>query len=185
MVDASRVYRAIKISLRDILVMAREELAVVWKNLDKTNHYKAGRAQVYLKNVANRPQDYFSRANTEQEWEKRIRDYQKQGGFKSKDRKAVAYIVGGPAHEVELKAYPLFMHSRGSVARELLRDLLALVQEWEYKRTSKDKAEVAEADKIANKIFAMRERIESKKYSKKSNMAVWEMWKGIKRTFAH
>ena len=23
------------------------------------------------------------------------------------------------------------------------------------------------------------------KYSKKSNMAVWEMWKGIKRTFAH
>ena len=93
--------------------------------------------------------------------------------------------MGGPAREGELKVYPLFMHSRGSVAKQLLRELLELVQEWEYKRTSKDKAEVAEADKIANKIFAMRERIESKKYSKNSNMAGGEMWMSIKRTFVH
>lgn len=183
MADASKVYRVIKMSLRDILFMARGELAsaVVRKNLDQTNYHKAMRAHGYLLNVANRPQDYFSRDNTEQEWEKRIRDYQKQGGFLSNDRKAVAYIVGGPAREVELKAEPLFVYNRGCYARKLLRDLLVLVQEWEYKRTSKDKAEVAEADKIANKIFAMREKTKSIKYYKNGHLALWAMYMGMGR----
>ena len=33
--EERRVYRAVKVAIDDILMMAREELFAVWKNLDK------------------------------------------------------------------------------------------------------------------------------------------------------
>ena len=183
--EERRVYRAVKVAIADILMMAREELFAVWKNLDKKEHYRIGRAQVFLKKIANRPQDYLSRASTEKVWMNKINAYQKQGGYKADDIKAVSRIVGSPADDVYSKVYPMFRHLKSSVSRQLLKDLFVLVQEWEYKRTAKDKAEVIKADNIAKKIFEMREKIESKKNSKRSKMAVWEIWKNAKRTFLH
>ena len=178
-----RVYKAIKSVFSDFAEIGRESFAKEWKSLDKEKRNDAVRAEIYLKKVASNPQEFFSRAATERTWSAKIRAYQQHGGYKSDDRDAVAFIVGSPKTDVDNNVRPMFV--KNSNLFSLFRDFTGMVQDWEYCRTSRKKADIEKAQVLANKIFEMKEKIEDKKNQKASRFVAWELLKNIKRTFGN
>lgn len=175
-----KVYKAIKSVFSHFGDCAHENLAKYWKKLGQQEQYKAGRAQVYLKNLARNPQKYFSRAETGRAWAARIRAYQQHGGFKSENRDAVAFIVGSPKMEVDRNVRSAFVNN--PELSGLFSKFTGLVLDWEYSRTLKKKEDREKAQNAAKEILKMETEIENLKNNNVGRYAVWEFIKNIKRT---
>lgn len=141
------VYNAIKSALFNYYYLMRADLKKRWKSLPKKDRREAVAALRYLENVFNNPAAYFSRAATQDVWNKRAVEYAKSKGIGVVDS---FYIVHGPREQfIENVKNACYLP-------ELYQDLYkfaGVIQNWEYDRTSVRPCVRDNSQKFADKII--------------------------------
>lgn len=146
------IYVAAGSGFANLKKLARADLKKRWKTLSREQKFAAGRALVFMDDVATKPAKYFSRANTQDAWRFRAEYF---AGQKNLDDIADAYyIVENPQGIVSNKAAAAM---QGELGHEFYRFCNA-VQNWEYDRTSNKDIYRATAPKFANEIVEMSKR---------------------------
>ncbi len=140
------VYNDIKKALFNYYVLVRSDLKKHWKSLPKTARRDAGVALRYLEGVFNNPKKYFSRADTQGDWNNRAVEYAKENGIGPVD---AFYIVHGPREQFAETV------KNACYSSELYHDLYklaGLIQNWEYDRTSNRASFRDNAQRFADEI---------------------------------
>lgn len=146
------IYVAAGAGFLNLKKLARADLKKRWKALTREQKFAAGRALVFMDEVAANPAKYFSRANTQDAWRFRAEYFASQ---KSLDDIADAYyIVEDPQGIVANKASAAV---HGELGHEFYRFCNA-VQHWEYDRTSNKDVYRAGAPKFAMDIVERSKR---------------------------
>lgn len=124
------VYNDMKKALFNYYVLIRADLKKRWKSLPKMARREAVVSLRYLENVFNNPKKYFSRADTQGDWNNRAIEYAKAKDIGPVD---AFYIVHGPREQfienVKNACYSSELYHE-------LYKLAGLMQNWEYDRTS-------------------------------------------------
>ncbi len=143
---AEDIYVAVGSGFMNLKKLARAGLQKRWKTLTREQKFAAGRALVFMDDLAADPAKYFSRANTQDAWRFRAEYF---AGQKNLDDIADAYyIVEDPQGIVANKAAAAM---RGELGHEFYRFCNA-VQHWEYDRTSNKDCYRMGAPKFAAEI---------------------------------
>ena len=95
----AEIYAAIKSGFENLRLLAREDLKKRWKVMEVSQKYDAGRSLVVMGDVAKNPENYFSRAKTQEAWIGRAEAYaneilpKAQGEAIKRKQEAEAYKV--------------------------------------------------------------------------------------------
>ena len=140
------VYNDIKRALFNYYVLIRADLKKRWKTLPKIARRDAVVALRYLEGVFNNPKKYFSRADTQGDWNNRAVEYAKENDIGAVD---AFYIVHGPreqfAENVKNACFSSELYHN-------LYKLAGLIQNWEYDRTSNLEYVRGNAPRFADEI---------------------------------
>jgi hypothetical protein len=120
------IRNAMAVGLDSLTKLARVKLKTRWKQMSLKERCDAARALVNMNAVAKKPEDYFSRAATQQAWNKRANEYAQEKNLK--DVSGAYYIVQDPTGLVWDSATGAFFDGNGSDYYNFCR----LIQNWEY-----------------------------------------------------
>ena len=160
-----QVRDVIKAALTDLRLLMREEVKLVWKKLNKQAQYKMARSLATLNHVAKNPELYFSREYTEQAWFARAREYATKTGMQ--DWRGAFYIVQDPTGQVyDVVSNGLF--PRVKWLNELYH-FGHMIQNWEYKHTSKSNSDLCTAGIEAENIMRCAQKYKRLADEKRAN----------------
>ena len=142
----AEVYEAIKSGFSNLNFLVRKDLKKRWRGLEVSQKYNAGRSLVVMRDVAKNPENYFSRAKTQEAWVGRAEKYMFEHDWDSTEM--AYYIVQSPQNIVMGNVSNAM---RGNLYGEYAR-FCDDVQQWEYDRTSPKGAYRCLAEVSAEKI---------------------------------
>ncbi len=144
-----QVIDSIKDALHAFYEVARGKTKGRFAKLPRMQRYQAARALNVLRDVADCPEKYFSRAATEADWAMRAQEY---AGRKSVNPQwAAYYIVQNPAGVVTEKVDAAFIGE--GVLCNRFAILCDQILHWYYDSTSKDPRDISRAAMAAKEIF--------------------------------
>ena len=150
------VYLAVQNGLAAIKVVAANGVKRRAKILNDGEKVKADQALFDFDSVIANPAGYFSRRATEAQWRQRADEYADRAKLRPEHRHNAYHIVPNPVGVVNEKLQPAFVQN-ADLWRMFYQFCLA-VQDWEYKRTSSNDAELFCADSIAVDIIRRSKR---------------------------
>lgn len=172
----AEIYAAIKSGFENLRLLAREDLKKRWKVMEVSQKYDAGRSLVVMGDVAKNPENYFSRAKTQEAWIGRAEAYANE---KNLDSMEYAYYIVQNPQGIVSNAAKNAMQARLNGEYACFCDD---VQQWEYDRTSPKGAyrclAKVSAERIVNKAKKYQNMVDAelanpvKKYVRKLKQCV-------------
>lgn len=144
-----QIYAAIKSGFKDFQYLARAGVKKAWVKMTVADRYAAGRALANIGDVARSPEKYFSRENTQKDWQFRLETYSREHNLELGSIHAL-YFVYSPMDIVWDDAVDAFKNNP-DLHRQYYNFCKA-VQNWEYDRTSRYIVTRENAYKFADKI---------------------------------
>lgn len=143
------IRNAMAVGLDSLTKLARVRLKTRWKQMPLNKRCDAARALVNMNAVAKKPEAYFSRAATQQAWNKRANEYAQEKNLKNASD--AYYIVQDPTGVVWNSVAGAFFDGNGSD----YYNFCELIQNWEY-----NNIKGLYADKILNLAKAYKNKLE-------------------------
>lgn len=130
------VYEVIKAAFANFEFLARTNVQKQERIMSKSDKGKANAALAFLGQLAENPAMHFSRAATEDAWNKRVKEYAVKHNIPDQNLGVVYMLAQGPK-EIALEKAQKSFHNNHSLF-SLFYSFCKAVQEWEYFRTSDD-----------------------------------------------
>lgn len=162
----AEVYVAMKEFFSSLQVLVRADLRQRWKRLGRQERYAAGRSLVFLNQVIKSPEVFFSRKDTEADWQARAYEWASE---KKTDMTAAYYVVQDPAGVVAGAVEKATQH------HDLWRNLYKFchfAQRWEYERTSSKPGQRQMSEEAARRIVQMAKQFKTQANVCQSNPLV-------------
>lgn len=168
------VYLAVQNGLAAIKVLAIKGIKERNNLLSEGDKIKADQALFDFDSVIANPAGYFSRRATEAQWHQRANEYADRVNLRPEHRHNAYYIVPNPVGMVNEKLQPAF--AQNADLWRMFYLFCSVVQDWEYKRTSSNDAELFCADSIAIDIIRRSKRYCAMAEASKGTMQKVKEW---------
>ena len=159
------VYEEVKTAFANFEFLARTNVQKQEKFMSESDKGRAKSALVFLGQLAENPAMYFSRAATEDAWNKRVKEYAAKHNIPDQNLGVVYMLAQGPK-EIALEKAQKSFHNNHSLF-SLFYSFCKAVQDWEYFRTSKD----------VNAVFGYKNALKEISIIKKTAMSMVELQK--------